>query len=79
MKLSDEEIQFLLEKVNVDDPHEHCYVVSTPGEDHVVQVLEAGTAVECLQFIAEHEFPDTMNFITHDNFEAMEPQLMRLN
>ena len=78
MTLTDEKINFLLDAMGLDDPMEPSYVIGDI-EHGIVQVLLAGTAEDCLQFIAAKEFPDDMSFVTMENFESFDPQLVRPN
>ena len=76
--LTDEKINFLLESMGLDDPMEPSYVISDI-EHGIVQIIHAGTAEDCLQFIAAEEYPDDVSFVTMENFESFEPKLVRPN
>ena len=78
MVLSDEKINYLLGAMGLDDPTEPSYVISDI-EHGIVQVLHAGTAEDCLQYIADEKFPDGMSFVTMENFESFKPKLVRPN
>jgi hypothetical protein len=80
--LSDEKINYLLESMGLDDSQEPSYVIRAVGDifgDNVVQVEYAGTAADCLQFIAAENYPDDMSFVTMENFDSFDPKLIRLN
>ena len=78
MKLTNEKINYLLDAMGLDDPMEPSYIIGDI-EHGIVQILHAGTAEDCLQYIAAKEFPDDMSFVTMENFESFDPQLVRPN